>query len=922
MSLYENRLFWSEKEYDPLDIIDKVKLAADALLLHPYANPDKVFGVEIVRSLTSLLFIKGFTMPRFRNEVLWEKGVTVGGSTSSPSSQTAIASAAAGAIADSVIDCNRAEVLKLMLTLFSSTMYQKLEDVTSENNNFLLLLITSTPKQQLLELVASLLNILCRSGMNSNNGLVFSTQEQMEARHLCVVHAAQLLTLMVVFPVRDNADLITNLHLYSASKSYNIVRVYLSNLKVESELAFVAESLINVIIQPLAISDSQNYNFQMGRTAQPAPWSSHAIMLTWELLQCNSRFRAIIAKKYANRLLIGLTYNIITFWNNSHLSNLVRVSLFFMLYLSAELKLIAGMFRPLSRSLYESLPRNFHLPYYPQTTRDFIIVHLCRTLITAFPTTSQANSPNLNSHAKSMTDSILTTIVEILYNIIPCVSPFEFDMEDEPSKRLANFNKDGGLSYTTSCEIIMLLDKLANRSFLLAKSLHVDLLALLVRATCVVCMKYPQQSRMLLYAIKKNEKAFMAIRNTMNSFDSECFKGNQLRIIADNEDESRYDQDGRPLFRNVSTFNNLENSVDMPPLTTTESHRSDQMSITSSQFMQDSEINEALFIQSLSRQETNYTRSNSIYSTTILLHEDKEISDTESLVSEEEIDEALHPKLPVGMSKDARAKLPIEAPLKNTWSGNEPLRIIATIILPYLHNTSNGPVPVDGYSWITNFDAKEFSLSILEYRTKIPLEYLSSSPMEPLEFLWSHVSLGWYISLIWGNIYNTNHNVKTYINQNQNIMNSLSTGLASLGKWTGLVKQKVTNDYVPLEWTRKSLTTINHWFGTDIKLFKVNESLNDGIFGAISKLTNMAGSNINGGESPTLFRKYNETRPINQRNGSFSSIGSFSQSGVTTPTEDLETRLVRQQRNSLTSLHSLNTLNRSRTNTPRNSMCI
>ncbi|KAG7195730.1 uncharacterized protein KQ657_002113 [Scheffersomyces spartinae] len=921
-SVYEFQLFWNEKDYDPVDLIDKDKLASASTTGGPYNTPEKVFGVTIVRCLVDLLFVRGFTMSRFRSDTLWEKGIS--GSSSSHSHSNSGDSSTAPI--DSIVDCNRSEVLKLILTLFSSTMYQKLEDVTSENNNFLLLFITSCPKQKLLDLTASLLNIVCRSGSNSSstNGLDFSTQEQLEARHICVVQAAQLLTLMTVFPIRDSAELITNFRLYSASKPYNMVRVFLGNIKSETDLTYLANSLMNIILQPLALADSTNYNFQMGgRTIQPAPWVPNVIMLTWELLQCNSRLRAIIAKKHAPKLLIGLTYNTITFWNASHHSNLVRVSLFFMLYLSAELKLIASIFRPLSRTLYESLPRSFHLPYYPQSTRDFLIVHLCRTLTSAFP--QQTSSPSINNnvnthyHTKNtMTDSILTTIVEILYNLIPCVSPIAFDQEDDPTKRLSNYNKDGGLAYTTSCELILLLDKLSNRQFLLAKPLHIDLLALLVRVTCVVGIKYPQQSRMHLYAMKKNQKSFINIQTTMNSFSSEYFKGNLLRIISDTVGTPISVDATSPTVRTTSTLNNLENSVDvMPSLSRTASHRSDQMSITSSQYIQDSEINEALFIQSLNRQETNYTRSNSIYSSTIIQQEEnRELldDDLESLVvSEDEVvDEALHPRLPIGMSKDAREKLPIDAPLKKVWAGNEPLKIITTIILPYFETpstTATVTVPIDGYTWINDFDLTKFSKAILQYKTKIPLEYLSDTPLEPLEFLWSHISLGWYISIVWSNIYNTNHNVKTYISQNQNIMNSLSTGLASLGKWTGLVKQKVTNEYVPLEWTRKSLTTINHWFGTEIKLFKVNEALNDGIFGAISsKLTNITGGVNGNGDSPTLFRKLNESR---QRNGSHPTI-----------IEDTDTRLGRQQRNSLTSLHSLNTLNRSRASTPRNSMCI
>ena len=142
-----------------------------------------------------------------------------------------------------------------------------------------------------------------------------------------------------------------------------------------------------------------------------------------------------------------------------------------------------------------------------------------------------------------------------------------------------------------------------------------------------------------------------------------------------------------------------------------------------------------------------------------------------------------------------------------------------------------------------------------------------------------------------------------------------------------------------LEWVNNSLTNVNCWSDTNIKLFKVENTENNSFFASLNSRLNGYGQN-NGtlpGKRPysqaipstpgslnDLTRRFSDFRFNSSPN--VRSVGASPlPSGLSTPIEEQEMYFQRRPyRNSVTSLHSLNTLNRSRSNTrsntPRNSM--
>ena len=108
-------------------------------------SPDQAtnsIAVNLMSSLVDLLFIRNFTVASSvsksaatgkDNKLLhvWEPGI---GSTSKYQQPNVM------------IDSNRTEILKLLLTLCSNSLYQQVSSVTTQGSKFLTLLVTVTPK--------------------------------------------------------------------------------------------------------------------------------------------------------------------------------------------------------------------------------------------------------------------------------------------------------------------------------------------------------------------------------------------------------------------------------------------------------------------------------------------------------------------------------------------------------------------------------------------------------------------------------------------------------------------------------------------------------------------------------------------------------------------------------------------------------
>ena len=301
--------------------------------------------------------------------------------------------------------------------------------------------------------------------------------------------------------------------------------------------------------------------------------------------------------------------------------------------------------------------------------------------------------------------------------------------------------------------------------------------------------------------------------------------------------------------------------------------------------------------------------------------------------------DALRPQPLTGMSKRAREKQPMARPLHRTWAGNDPLHIILTVLIPYLKLELADLWEKQGEDRKLNLNSftvmkrlEKVNYETMLSATNISSDYLPHTSLPMLVFGWNKISLAWYISLIQSECYNSEEYVRNYLGKFSKLTKSIALSLTSIGRFaSGLsgfskpVLQPSDSEAVNFHVT-DALTTTNQWARTDISSFQVEQPQATGLFGAIAAKVGFAsspqaipGSPGTNDMSHTLVRRISDLRLSNSSRTSISSIAS----GLSTPQEEQDPVFPRSQsRNSVSSLHSLNTLNRSRSNTPRNSISL
>ncbi|CAH2355965.1 hypothetical protein CLIB1423_40S00452 [[Candida] railenensis] len=933
----ERKFFWCD-EFNAMDFMGYTagsKGGAKNESSDVAKDSTRFLAVRLMHKILELLFYKGFTIDRRNSNYqqtdsedpvafrLWESGIGSSNSKYSPPNL--------------IIESNRTETLRLLLTLLSQSFYLPTTSIVAEGNRFLIFLVTTTPRIQLLTLVCSLLNVVCRAARTSNdkNSLSYSNSSLTEMRHLFVAYSIQLLCIMIVFPLppQDKIQFLYDYRILEEGKSAaNLARVYFGKLHKESELYFIATYFMNVLRNPMDLAktseDSLSFpSYGRGGASSTSPpcWISEVTMLLWELFQCNKNFKQLIKEKFMNELFILLLYHIYTYHNIPQLQNFIRVCTYFMLYLSSDITLTEKLCQPIDMEIYSNFPNHFKCSTAPTTMRDVAVSQICVLL-----TNSSQLVPSANS------DLYITSLVEILYNLIPVVSkePWpEHLSKKTKDETLASPNPSGGLNYGTCVLITQVVTKFSTKKFIFEKSYHSDLLALVVRSVCTAIIKHPRPSRMLLFNILKNEKGYDLIWNTIYSMKSEYFSGDTL-IVKEEFDEFEENNEGASAANETGSEVGRTNS-------------------NGSIYNNDS-----------------YSQSNTSLPPSELPFRNR---------SNSSIDLALRPKLPTGMSSKAREKLPMDAPLKRSWGGNDSLRIILTIILPHLKvalkevwstrddSTSSS---IDTYTLIKHIEATDFDALIQENKRQINFDFLPETPIETLKFSWSYLSLGWYLSLLYGNVYNTVDNVRVYTgNNNYKIVKNISASIASFTKissWTSTSSssnsavntQDGTSDESKkvVELVSRALTSTNHWSQTSIILFKIQSMKQESFLSTLNTKFAFVGAghgaalgSNNGNESPTIgpgikigeggdnstpttprmipevTRRISDFRLNN--NNSRTSISSNQSNGVggfgggslvNTPIEEQGEFF--SKRSSVSSLHSLNLMNRSNDATPRNSI--
>lgn len=882
----EPRLFWSTL-FNPLDFL----LAGPDLTLNPTGPSikppgDSVLAVSLITSLVQLLLTPGFAVDRqsinlTTKVTLFEPGI--GGSRKYQAPNP-------------IYDSNRVEVLRTLIALISSSFYDKPTEVISKGSRFLTFIVTSLPRTELVSLICSLFNITCRAARKpEESGLVYDNITLAELRYLCVTYSVQLLASMLVYPIPslDTTSFLIEHNLTTSARPLNMVRIFFGKLSKDSELLFMASHLLNILKFPLQASDEGK-----ARTSktQPSPWALEASLILWELLQCNKRFRNTLSDRLVLKLVPYLLYHVFAFFDVPQYSNIVKVSAYFLFYISTQHSWAQALIFRMSDAVTDSFPPEFRPPH-SMSTRDFSIIQICTILSSVAPDGQVQLSPDLQTF-------LMPTLVDILYNITSVVNK-NIDGSNDTAKRMANENPYGGLSYLACNALTQLLVKLSTKSFLLAGPRNAEMLALILRALCSAATKQPAASRMLLFTFMKNEKIYNSIWSVIHSIGNEYFYGENMKLMNVREDDENLDPNDdpqSPMF---------QKSFSRPPMISR-----DEQSITS---VTTNEDHFPGFKDSV-----NNSLNNSMIS--ILPEESEE----EEIDEDKAMDEALRPPPPTGMSLKAREKLPQDSTLSQAWGGNDALRIIITILIPHIKLelkdlwSKNDDCTYDNFHIVRQIELSNLELIIELNRTQINYDFLPETPIDKLPFHWSHLSLGWYASTLYWDIYSGTETIKKFVRTNKSLINSISSSIAVLSKfassWSGLGGGSATagpEDQITIDYVERGLCSLNLWEATNVKLFNIKPNDNDMFFNSFGLKFGSASPNPGGVNDITnsLARRFSDFRMSSR-----TSVSAASTHHLTIEEQADGARLLK--RDSVSSLHSLNTLNRTRSNTPRNSLSI
>lgn len=820
----EQKLFWSDG-FDPLLFLPYLKPTL-SLASH---SEDRAPGPTLMQGLVALLFQPGFT---HNSPGMWEPGLLL----SAPYSESV-----------PLHDAHRVEILRLIIVLCSKSMYNTIPEISERGLLFVSYLVSCVLEDLLLRLTFSLLNTLCRAS-SAKSSLDSEKPPRRDIRYVLTFYSAFLLSLMVTYPAPawENVSILEERG-HCAYSQKNKVKSILSSIEQEPQLRFVASSLLNQLRRPM-LAEKEVLAFS---------WNLECMVLLWKLLECNSNFQQGIALKLIPRLVPCLLYLVFTYHNSALHAKTVKIAAHFLLYICSNPDWSMLLIIPLEERTMSTFSPEFRLKG-PGTLRDFVVQQICHVLSLSVVLNGTSKGSGPVEHKQRF---LVTSLVEILYDIVPVVNE-SLNETDIYEKRMLNANPKGGLSILACSALMNLILRLSTPQFLSTDPRNGQLLALLIRAIVAAAVKQPQASRMLLFAIFRNQRTFEGLLTLLASLDKESL---ELAETPESEIEQLNDTFISPKISNTEHLDLLENSIASFSL------------------------------------------------------EEPEEGDTYEENLQDSIDFELIPTWPAGMSKRAHEKLARGSLIAISWGGNGALLVINDIILPFLktkiheqwlQKDLNG---FDSYYFVCQIEHSGIASAFGARSDILHYDLHPLSPVDVLKISWNNSSLGWYLSVLYSDLYFALEKFKSAFGLNKSLVSDISSSLASFGRlassWSGLGgggggQPENIQDIELNEYLTTVINSSNVWASTAVKLFNTQTETDRGYFGL--KFSSQSQPDPAG----SLTRRISDFRSSSR--ASVATIGSL------THQDDFDNKL--HKRNSVTSLHSLNTLNRTRSNTPRNSI--
>ncbi|KAF9120770.1 hypothetical protein BGW39_011109 [Mortierella sp. 14UC] len=457
---------------------------------HPDSK-ETLQGRRLIKTLLDLLFTSGFTLPtalESKNRVsyvIWETGI----GSSKP----------IGTSKD--LDDSRTEILRLLLVLFSRSMYIPPTAITTTENRWIDIVVTGSDRQITLAILCSLINSALKYNP-SGWGLPYNHVMFNDQRELLVMLCLQVIVVLLDYQVIEKAPILSSrsaagiriesgpgdiynqgsssLNSSSTATAPNLTmtmqqtqrtlentqknqfRFYLSRLHREQDFLFLTDGMYRILSNPMAASST----YLPGSTKQ-VKCHIETLMLCWKTLEVNKRFRVYLLE--TNRVLdfvVILLYFLLEHKLDPTHAGLVRMCACMLQTLSNDKAFGHTLNRPFDG--HPSLPANVRIQNFRGTYGDYLICSI--------------------QHLIATTKRTLRLLYPALISTLSNVSPYIQNISPLASSRL--------LQLTTS---------FASPSFLLAEESNHRLLGILLDTVTSILYYQAPHNPHLVYALIQYE---------------------------------------------------------------------------------------------------------------------------------------------------------------------------------------------------------------------------------------------------------------------------------------------------------------------------------------------------------------------------------------------------------------------------------
>ena len=357
------------------------------------------------------------------------------------------------------LESNRCEVLRLLLTLTSKSMYMHSNLLPVQGVKAITYIATCPDKQIILSVLCSLLNTTIKYNSTSWR-LPYDHVVWKDSKQALVVYSLQLLLVLLLYPIPEEGH---------GQAPKNFYRHFMGRLHRPEDFQFLADGITRVLSQPMQATSSY-----LPGSQKTVKWTPEMIILFWELLQCNKRFRSfIIESNRAHDFIIFMLFYAIEHKADPARQGIVRMCVFVLQTMSVEPAFGRNMNKNFEAQ--ETLPPTIRLPNFRGSYADFLIISI-HTLITG---------------SKGKLEAIYPALLAIINNMAAYVQ---------------------NVSLPTCSKLMQLFASMSSPSFLLANdSNHALLQSLLESINTMVEHQYAENPN-LVYSILKARKRVEAIR--------------------------------------------------------------------------------------------------------------------------------------------------------------------------------------------------------------------------------------------------------------------------------------------------------------------------------------------------------------------------------------------------------------------------